>query len=104
MALNKLTNNQISNGAWAWFHGGPANRFITQHILAGIGHLKNLNVEIADGKMQLLQEKALAYLEEEFVSEYDEMKKYTENINNDHLSPIQIHYLYVNSFFMDRSV
>lgn len=102
MALNKLTNNQMSNGAWAWFNGGPANRFITQHILAGIGHLKNLKADNRDVKMQLLQEKGLAYLEQEFLTEYEEMKKYTENIKNDHLTPIQIHYLYTKSFFDDH--
>jgi hypothetical protein len=38
LALNKLVDNQMSKGSWAWFQGGPQNRFITQHILVGIGH------------------------------------------------------------------
>ena len=43
-ALNKLSQNQNSNGAWAWFNGGPDNRYITQHIVTGIGHLNHLNI------------------------------------------------------------
>ena len=32
----------MSNGSWAWFNGGRPNRFITQHIITGFGHLKQL--------------------------------------------------------------
>src|SRR5690606_27524340 len=42
IALNKLQNGQMSNGAWPWFNGGPENRYITQHILTGLGHLEKL--------------------------------------------------------------
>src|SRR5690554_4063193 len=42
--LNKLLQNQMSSGAWAWFKGGRENRFITQHIVAGFGHLDKLHV------------------------------------------------------------
>ena len=32
-AKNKLKQNQMSNGAWAWFNGGRPNRFIATHYL-----------------------------------------------------------------------
>jgi uncharacterized protein YfaS (alpha-2-macroglobulin family) len=32
-ALNKLKQMQLSNGAFAWFKGGYADRYITQYIL-----------------------------------------------------------------------
>ncbi|MGY8916590.1 MAG: alpha-2-macroglobulin family protein, partial [Flavobacteriales bacterium] len=102
LALNKLLNNQMSNGAWAWFQGGPSNRYITQHIMAGLGHLRQLNAGLADEKAQLLEDRGLAYLDGEFVTEYEEMKKHMDNINNDHLSSLQIHYLYLRSFFKDQ--
>src|SRR5690606_18024026 len=44
-AQRKLQNNQMSNGAWAWFEGGRPNRFITQQIIVGFGHLNHLNVK-----------------------------------------------------------
>lgn len=49
-AKNKLKQNQMSNGAWAWFNGGRPNRFITQHIITGFGHLKKLNIIQRDRK------------------------------------------------------
>jgi uncharacterized protein YfaS (alpha-2-macroglobulin family) len=102
LALNKLVDNQMSEGSWAWFQGGPQNRFITQHILVGIGHLKNLNTGLTNEKLGRIEERGLAFLDAEFVTEYEEMKKYTDNINNDYLSSIQIQYLYLRSFFKDQ--
>ncbi|MDB4292372.1 MG2 domain-containing protein [Maribacter sp.] len=99
-ALNKLKQNQKSSGAWPWFNGGPDSRFITQHIIAGLGHLKQLSVaSTALSDQANLIAKAMRYLDKEFVQEYNHMKKYATNINDDHLSQTQIHYLYMRSFF-----
>jgi hypothetical protein len=101
IALNKLKQNQKGSGAWAWFNGGPDSRFITQHILAGMGHLKHLNVISSIAEMQSLIENAIQYLDKEFIKEYNNMKKHASNINDDHLSQTQIHYLYMRSFFKE---
>ncbi len=104
-ALDKLKNNQKYSGAWAWFNGGPDNRYITQHIVTGIGHIKQLNALPASSENQsslkAVTEKAIAYLDTEFIEEYEQMKKFSSNLNNDHLSQMQIHYLYMRSFFED---
>ncbi|SDM75516.1 alpha-2-macroglobulin family protein [Kriegella aquimaris] len=100
-ALNKLKENQMSSGAWAWFNGGRENRFITQHIITGLGHLKQLNVTDANDQTEQMIERALQFLDKEFVEEYNRMKKRTSNINDDHLSHTQTHYLYMRSFFKD---
>ena len=102
-ALNKLKNNQKTSGAWAWFNGGPDNRFITQHIITGLGHLNKLNIPQSgvEGQSSNMIQKAIHYLDSEFIGEYDRMKKYTSDINNDHLSQTQIHYLYMRSFFKE---
>ncbi len=42
-SLNKLTDMQSPNGGFVWFKGGPDDRYITQYIVTGIGHLKKLN-------------------------------------------------------------
>ena len=101
-ALHKLEQNQMSTGAWAWFKGGRENRFITQHIIIGLGHLKKLSVtpNIGDKSSDMIT-KAVHYLDREFVKEYEQMKKYATNINDDHLSYTQLHYLYMRSFFDD---
>ncbi len=108
-ALNKLQHNQNSSGAWAWFNGGPDNRFITQHIITGLGHLKHLNVTSSPStalktgsvEMYSMLKNAIAYLDAEFVNEYEYMKSHTSDINDNHLSNTQIHYLYMRSFFPD---
>ena len=100
LALNKLKQNQKSSGAWPWFNGGPDNRYITQHIITGLGHLNNLTVASDTiNNLSGMIENALSYLESEFVTEYDQMKKQTSNINNDHLSVTQIQFIYMRSFF-----
>jgi uncharacterized protein YfaS (alpha-2-macroglobulin family) len=74
-ARQKLRLGQLGNGAWSWFEGGRPSRFITQHIVAGFGHLKHLKVNSNDDMMDMVKN-ALPYLDREFVDEYDQMKKY----------------------------
>ena len=102
LALNKLMQNQKVSGAWPWFNGGPDNRYITQHIITGLGHLNHLNVtsSITSNHYEMI-DKAIGYLDSEFVKEYEEMKKRDTNINDDHLSATQVHYLYMRSFFKE---
>jgi uncharacterized protein YfaS (alpha-2-macroglobulin family) len=102
LALNKLMQNLKPNGSWPWFNGGPSNRYVTQHIITGLGHLKHMHVaSTTNSKQSELIDKAIGYLDSEFVKEYEELKKHVSNINDDHLSVTQIHYLYMRSFFMD---
>ena len=103
-AKRKLQGNQMNNGAWAWFNGGPSNRFITQHILTGFGHLDKLgvtlNTEDNPEDAQMIGN-AIAYLDAEFVQEYKDIRKYNKEVDlsKDHLSYTQLHYLYMRSFF-----
>lgn len=98
-ARRKLEHNQLSNGAWAWFNGGRENRYITQHIVTGFGHLKQLKVETKEAFEMI--EKAINYLDAEFVQEYKDLRKYDAKVDlsKDHLSYTQLHYLYMRSFF-----
>jgi len=100
-ALKKLAQNQNSNGSWPWFNGGPDNRYITQHIITGMGHLNHLVTSATLSNQSKMTEKAISYLDDEFVKEYKYMKKHTSNINDDHLSANQVHYLYMRSFYKD---
>ena len=38
-AIDKLGGMQSPDGGFPWFKGGMDDRYITQYILAGIGHL-----------------------------------------------------------------
>ncbi|RSK42065.1 alpha-2-macroglobulin family protein [Mangrovimonas spongiae] len=99
-ALRKLKQNQMDNGAWPWFNGGRPNRFITQHIITGFGHLKHLNVTSSAVETSLIN-KAISYLDSKFIEEYNNLKKHNKNVDlsKDHLSYTQLHYLYMRSFF-----
>ncbi|TJY37154.1 alpha-2-macroglobulin family protein [Pontimicrobium aquaticum] len=102
-ALRKLQNNQMASGAWAWFNGGYENRYITQHIISGFGHLKQLNVILNESEESNMIQKAIQYLDSEFVKEYKDITKYNKDVDlsKDHLSYTQLHYLYMRSFFSD---
>ena len=41
-SYEKLKQMQSENGGFVWFKGGPDDRYITQYIVTGIGHLKKL--------------------------------------------------------------
>ena len=102
-AKRKLNQSQMSSGAWAWFNGGVENRYITQHIISGFGHLKQLNATSIDHDNHDMIMSALNYLDAEFVKEYKDLKKYNSKVDltKDHLSYTQLHYLYVRSFYSE---
>ena len=41
-SYEKLKQMQTENGGFVWFKGGPDDRYMTQYIVTGIGHLKKL--------------------------------------------------------------
>ncbi len=98
-ANRKLVNSQMSSGAWSWFNGGRENRYITQHIITGFGHLNKLNVK-TDQNTKMI-EKAIRYLDNQFIKEYKDITKYDAktDLTTNHLSHTQLHYLYMRSFF-----
>ncbi|MDY8134449.1 alpha-2-macroglobulin family protein [Aquimarina sp. 2201CG5-10] len=104
-AINKLKQMQYGSGAFPWFQGGRENRFITQHIVTGFGHLNKLEVTQNNQDTRNMLQNAIRYLDQEFVKEYNKLKRYCEknkiDINKDHLSYTQMHYLYMRSFFKD---
>lgn len=100
-AINTLKSNQMNSGGWSWFKGGNENRYITQHIIAGFGHLKQLSVSSSAVETSQMIGKAINYLDSEFIKEYKDIRKYDAkaDLNKDHLSYTQLHYLYMRSFF-----
>jgi hypothetical protein len=97
-SMEKLKNNQLASGAWAWFNGGRENRYITQHIITGMGYLRKLKVWEGKENDQMIR-RAIEYLDAAFVAEYEEMQRSGQNKDADQLSYSQIHYLYMRSFY-----
>ncbi len=105
-AMKKLQDMQVSNGGWPWFPGMPESRYITQHVVTGMAHLDNLGVTKVkeDKSVWNMVEKAVHYLDYEVKKDYEYLKKhFTEaEMKENHLSEIEIHYLYARSYFKDR--
>ena len=105
-AIRKLQEAQVSNGGWSWFKGMPDSRYITQHIVTGLGHLDHLNITTVrqDNKVWNMLNNAVQYLDERIREDYEWLLKHASNIDDDHISSIQIQYLYSRSYFKDIPV
>lgn len=104
-ALRKLEKMQVSNGGWPWFPGMPENRYITQHIVTGMGHLDRLGVKDVrqDGSAWRMVKKAVGYLDIRLIEDLEWLKKHYPKsyLTDQHISQTQIQYLYARSFFKD---
>ncbi|MDO9256631.1 MAG: alpha-2-macroglobulin family protein [Bacteroidales bacterium] len=102
-ALKKLRDMQNPNGGWPWFQGMPESRYITQHIVTGLGHLYFLealnpveNTEIHD-----MLQKAVEYLDETVKVDFEKLKKNDKDyLKNNHLGYEDIQYLYARTYFL----
>ncbi len=105
-AYGKLKQMQSSNGGFVWFTGGPDDRYITQYIATGIGHLKKLK-GIAKGqdiKLMNITNTAIPYLDKKIKEDYDYLIKYKVNLRQQNIGTTQIQYLYMRSFFPEYKV
>ncbi|WP_420320868.1 carboxypeptidase-like regulatory domain-containing protein [Flagellimonas sp.] len=101
-SISKLKKLQLSSGGFPWFAGGRESNFITRHIVAGFGHLNKINVEGGNAyKTKDLIEKALKYLDQEFIKGYERTLQNTLDSTKLTLTNSDIHYFYARSFFMD---
>lgn len=105
-AYEKLRQMQSPNGGFVWFKGGPDDRFITQYIITGIGHLKNLNAVSGqqDANLNRLVQAAMPYLDRKIKEEYDNLIKYKTDLSKYTPSYYVVQYLYMRSFFKSLKV
>lgn len=105
-AFNKLKEMQSSNGGFTWFKGGPDDRYMTQYIITGIGHLRKLNALSKDDNAALktIIDKAIPYLDARLKEEYDDLRKYKADLKKNNLSSTAIQYLYLRSFFNENKI
>jgi len=106
-ALTKLAQLQQPNGAFPWFEKMPADRYITQLIVAGFGKLQKLGAFDAtkNGQANLILQNALRYLDEQLAQDYALLRR-TKGISlkENHLSALQIQALYARSFWLQQPV
>jgi TonB-dependent SusC/RagA subfamily outer membrane receptor len=119
-AVPKLGEMQRGDGGFPWFTGADhSSRYITQHVAAGYGHLKQLNVVSANDKAAAIVHRAVDFLDEQIISDYTYLQseasakfknsKDSEKLIRAYLDqqpcyPEQIQYLYMRSFFSDVAV
>lgn len=92
--LRQLAEQQLGNGAWPWFPGGPACDYITLYITTGFGRLRHLGVKIDTAAAV----HSLARLDAWIEKEYREIKP--KDRDGRHLTSTIALYLYGRSFFL----
>jgi len=105
-SYEKLKQMQSSNGGFVWFKGGPDDRYITQYIITGIGHLKKLK-GIASGqdeKLKQILSTAIPYLDKKMKEDYDELIKSKTDLKKYSAGYTEIQYLYMRSFFPEYKI
>ena len=106
-AMRKLQKMQVSNGGWPWFPGMEESRYITQHIVTGMGHLDQLGVKNVrdDRNIWNMVQKGVKYLDERLIEDYEWLKRHDPKyLNEQRIGQIQVQYLYARSYFQDISM
>ncbi len=102
-AFKKLRGMQLPNGAWPWWSGMRESRYITQHIVAGFGHLEKLGAADLrpDGMTQQMIKSAVRWLDGEVERNHRELLRRTKKEDLEQYVPghTDIHFLYTRSFF-----
>ncbi len=101
-----LKDMQTGNGGFAWFKSGRDDRYITQYIVTGIGHLRKLKAVQGNDYAELkpIVDKALPYLDARLKEDYDNLIKYKAKLADNNLSSTAVQYLYMRSFFTETPI
>src|SRR5690606_6492229 len=105
-SYERLKQMQSPNGGFVWFKGGPDDRYMTQYIITGVGHLMKIGA-IAQGHKPKLDEilaTAIPYLDRKIKQDYDELVKHKTDLTKYQPSYAIIQYLYARSFFTEIPV
>ncbi|HMQ75124.1 MAG TPA: alpha-2-macroglobulin family protein [Flavobacteriales bacterium] len=102
-AMRRLQQMQLPTGAWPWWAGMPPSRWVTQHVVAGMGHLDRVGAADprADGPVQRMLGRAVIWLDGEVLREH---RRRQRELDKDALAAFRpdhgdLHYLYARSFF-----
>lgn len=105
-AIEKLRQLQNADGSFAWFKGGPDDRYMTQYIVSGIGHLHKSNAvqKSQEADLAAIMQTAIPYLDARMNDDYDNLIKHKSNLKEYIPSALVIQYLYMRSFFPNQPV
>jgi len=100
--MKKLMDKQQSSGAFGWFEGMYADRYITQYIVTGLAKLQKLGVQDKSGNAERIIENALPYLDKEIKNDYGNLIRNKAKLDEQHIGYTQVQYLYMRSFLKDE--
>jgi uncharacterized protein YfaS (alpha-2-macroglobulin family) len=109
-SITKLSKMQYSNGGWPWFDGMPEDRYITQYIMEGFGHLDHLGIKKVreDNITWNMVINAIRYMDYMLTNDYkyllEQEKEGKIKMSDNHLWQIDISYLYARSYFLDIAI
>lgn len=109
-ALEKVMKAQESSGGFSWFPGFPEDRYMTQHIIAGMGHLDVMGIKSVreDGRTWSMVNSALQFMDGKIKYDYDRLKEMAKrkeiDLKDNHINYLQYHYLYTRSYFKDIAI
>jgi uncharacterized protein YfaS (alpha-2-macroglobulin family) len=98
--LDKLQKIQLPDGGFPWFGGDRSDRFITQHILEGMGELYHLNI-IDDKNLEAIANNALKYADEQLIAT-DKQQKKNKGYATRRLDAIEIQAWFTRSYFLNK--
>jgi uncharacterized protein YfaS (alpha-2-macroglobulin family) len=100
--ITKLYKKQLLNGGFPWFGGDNADRYITQHVLAGIGELYQLKIVDRDVPTpKMISAAALRYVDKQLKDDELNARKVDKKYLARNLTDIEVHAWYARSFFTD---
>ncbi|WP_082216137.1 alpha-2-macroglobulin family protein [Dyadobacter psychrophilus] len=105
-AIEKLQQLQNPDGSFAWFKGGPDDRYMTQYIASGIGHLRKAKAiqKSQEEKLAAVIETSIPYLDARIMDDYNDLIRHKVNLKDYAPSALVIQYLYMRSFFSDKPI
>ena len=101
-SLAQLVNRQ-ENGAFPWFPGGPANRYVTQYVVETTARLTQLGVltQRQAVRLKAVNNGALNFLERELTEDYQRLvrdnSKQPEKLKTYRPSSTIVHFLYARA-------
>ena len=103
--MKKLEERQLSDGGFSWFNGGRGNRYITQYIVEGLGHLRKLGVSQDRSEANNILNRAIGFIDNKQTEDYLDLKDRIVNskrkLDDQTISSLDVHYLYARSYFLD---
>ena len=105
-AAQKLSDLQYPDGSWPWFAGMQPNRYITQHIVRGIGAMRKMGVLelIDDGRPLAMARSSVGWIDQQLRDDLERLKERGADLDERHIGWVQLHALYTRSFFPDVPV